>query len=115
MLNLECFILDPLTNRVVAKLDAMGCFRCHVVRPFDTSFIDIVEDGRSVGVGNIVPSFGHAASEIAKVDHLFRGGACSSNFSLAGAKGSTFLALAKPTKRPSIFKNNPSVHAAKLE
>ena len=57
MLNLECFILDPFTNIVVAKLNMTGCFRCHVVRPFDTSYIVIVEDGRSVGVGNIVPSF----------------------------------------------------------
>ena len=58
---------------------------------------------------------GRFASEVAKIDHLFRCGIRSPNLGFARAERCAFLALVKPTQRPAILKNDTTIHTTKFE
>ncbi len=44
MVDLQCPVLNPLMNRIFMQLDMASRLQCHIVRPFDTGVIVIVED-----------------------------------------------------------------------
>ena len=87
-----------------------GSLRGHVVGPLDTCVIVIVEDGRGVKVRNDITGIRDTAREIAKINHLFRGCAGSSDLSFAGTEGSPFLSFAKQTDRTTILEDDATVH-----
>ena len=59
VLDCNCLVLDPFTNRILVKLDIdMTCRRgCHVARPLDTGVIVIVEDSDWFISGILKPDF----------------------------------------------------------
>ncbi len=65
--------LDPLANRVFPKFNMMSCFRGHVVGPFNTRIVVIVEEGGGRNIRKIMPRVNHALANVAKVNHLFGG------------------------------------------
>jgi hypothetical protein len=96
VLDMKSVVLDPLPNRVFAKLDVPRSLWGHVVGPFDACIIVIVKDSRGIDIWESVASFGNTAREIAKVDNLFQSGAGSAYFGLAGTQGRTILTFSEP-------------------
>ena len=42
MFDGERLIVDPFSHRIFTKLNVAGGLRCHIMRPFDASFIIVV-------------------------------------------------------------------------
>ncbi len=57
-------VLDPITNRIFAKIDMSRRLRCHVVRPLGTGVIVIVEESRFIDVSDRKTRLCKAKTEI---------------------------------------------------
>ena len=82
-------------------------FRGHVVGPFNACIVVIEEEGERRNVRKIVSR--------PKVDDLFGGGICCSNFCLTRAERRPFLTFGKPDDRSAIAKHNATAHTPEFE
>jgi hypothetical protein len=115
MLNLESLVLHPFANGVLTKFYVMSSLRGHIVRPFHTCVIVILQESWRVDVRNNITGVGDALRKVAEIDNLFGGCTCSSDFGLARTERSAILVVAKPTDRAAVFEDNATVHATKFE
>ena len=115
ILNLESLVLHPFTNGVLTKFDVTSSLRGHIVRPFHTCVIVIVQESWRVDVRNNITGVEDALRKVAEIDNLFGGCTCSSDFSFARTERSAILAVTKPTDWTAIFEDNATIHATKLE
>jgi hypothetical protein len=82
MTNLEGKILDPFSNQIFAELDVAGCFGRHVVGPFDTCIVVVIEDSRELNVWEGMTRLGNAARQVTKINNFLGSSICCPNLGL---------------------------------
>jgi hypothetical protein len=82
VLNRNCFVLNPFPNQIFTQLNVASRLRSHVVRPFDASFIVVVDKIRVLEIRDRETGLSDAPTDVSEVDYLFRSGACGANLGL---------------------------------
>jgi hypothetical protein len=90
-------------------------FRGHVVGPFNACIVVIEKEGGRLYVREIVSGLNHACADVAKMDNLFGGSICCTNFCFTRAERRLVLTVGKPTDRSASPKHNATAHTPEFE
>ncbi len=113
--NRDGAIGNPFTCRILLVLNVTIAFGGHVVTPFDTCIIIVIEGSGALTVGDGVAEVGKTRNHVADVDREAGSHVGGPNLGVTRAEGSSFLTLCFPCDWTAGPQDDSSAHTSELE